>query len=111
MKINLNPIKNFFLAFGHFFWRKISLFFLIFLLIDILFMGILLAKCYSNKLASNASGGPVALLNENLFNKTFNRWRDGRTNIEKLSVKQYPDFFKKYSTSTPATTPATSTLP
>ena len=81
-------------------------------------MGILLTKCYSEKPASNASTGPAALLNEDLFNKTFNRWRDGRLNIEKLPAKQYPNFFKKYATSTPSTppltpavTPATSTSP
>ena len=79
-------------------------------------MGILLVKCYSDKPASNTSSGPAALLNEDLFNKTFNRWRDGRANIEKLPAKQYPNFFKKYATSTPstsastpATTPVTST--
>jgi len=116
MKINFNPIKNIFLAFGRFFWRKIGLFFLIFFLADVLFMGILLVKCYSDKPASNTSSGPAALLNEDLFNKTFNRWRDGRANIEKLPAKQYPNFFKKYATSTPstsastpATTPVTST--
>jgi len=118
MKINLNSVKNIFLAFGRFFWRKIGLFFLIFLLADVLFMGILLTKCYSDKPSNNVSTGPVALLSEDLFNKTFNRWRDGRANIEKLPAKQYPNFFKKYSTSTPSApapapvvTPATSTSP
>ena len=118
MKINFTSIQNIFSAFGRFFWRRIGLFFLIFLLADALFMGILLAKCYSDESTGNASTGPAALLNEDLFNKTFNRWRDGRANIEKLPEKQYPDFFKKYSTSTPSTmppapavTPATSTSP
>ncbi|MDD5750347.1 MAG: hypothetical protein PHU56_01695 [Candidatus Pacebacteria bacterium] len=119
MSVNSNSVKNFFQAVGQLFWKRMIFFFLLFLFVDFLIAGILLAKYYFVKPAAGSAQDFSTLLNQDLLNKTFIRWKEGQAVMKELPEKQYPDFFQKFRASSPAAkavspvpaTPAATTSP
>ncbi|PIU16328.1 hypothetical protein COT20_00680 [bacterium (Candidatus Gribaldobacteria) CG08_land_8_20_14_0_20_39_15] len=101
MNINFSSIKNFWGTVGKLFWKKIFLFFFLFLFLDFLFAGILLIKYYF-KSSDYHGDDSLMLLDQNLLNNALNHWKAEQAIIKKLPDKQYPDFFQDFSASSPA---------
>lgn len=93
-KISFNILLKKARVVGLFFWKRLFLLFVLFLVIDILIIAILLVRYYFKPAKSVASPSVSTSFNQGLFNRAVNYWSEGQAVIDAIEQKQYPDLFE-----------------
>lgn len=87
------PIKQ--LSFVvRFFWKRLFLFFILFLFLDILFAAVLFFNYYLKPANVAIATDYLVSFNYTLLDRAVDYWSNGQTIIDQLEQKQYPDLFR-----------------